>query len=318
MAETHIHIIIIIICIINSILHLSGMYFLTCLRYSAMNGCQRLFLFHLSLSEFGLTFLETTKRIVYIVINTEESIITEYINIIQFSSTSMVYYFIMIYLTVDRFFELYLNMKYPFYRSERKTRHLLRFTWIVFVTLAILLSVLYKYYSIDYNKLFYIYIWPITEVIFVIVAIGTYGYVMRMIYENKKSINLVRRAILHSVNNDNLTAGTQNRSVFKESAFYLPTLIILTFVLFQVVPDLTVFFVMISGRTISEGVYSGVFITYMFSIFTDAVIYIFLSPYVKGMLIRKLIKVKIMKQKTIHHLQQRVAFRTPICASIML
>ena len=265
------------------------MYLLIILRYSTMDGCQRLFLFHLSLSEFCLTVLEMIKRFIFIIVNSEANVITEYINVIQFSSASMVYYFTMIYMTSDRFFALYLNMKYPLYWSEKKTKRLLVVTWIVFILMAICLSFLYKYQLIDYNKVFYLYIWPITESIFLLIAFGTYGYIIRMIYNNNRS-NSIKTIILQSnISIDATTVKPKARSIYSNSAFYLPTLLILTFVFLQVVPDVIIFFVMISGRTVSAGVSAGVFITYMFSILTDAIIYILLSPFVKRIFIRKII-----------------------------
>ena len=150
----HIHTIIIIICAFTILLHLIGMYLLICVRNSVMNGDQRLFLFHLRLSEFCLTFMEMLRRIIYIFINSENSAITEYMNIIKFSSAAMVFYVIMIYVTVDRFFHLYLGFKYPLYWYGRKTKRLLIVTWIVFLLLTIVHTLLHRYQLIDYRNCF--------------------------------------------------------------------------------------------------------------------------------------------------------------------
>ena len=256
-----------------------------------MKGGQRLFLMHLSLSEFCLTFLEMIKRIFYIIINSEDSITTEYISLIQFSSAAMVFYIFMIYLTADRFFVLYLSIRYPLYWSTRKTRILLITTWIVFLILTIVLSFLYKYQSIDYPKLFYIYIWPIIAAVFLVVAFGTYGYVIRKVYVHNKNASSFK--IMLSRTNSH----TNSPSIFKQPAFYVPTCLILTFVLLQVVPDLIIFFFLASGQPVSENVVNGVFVTYMISILLDAVIYIFISPYVKRMLIKKLICLKVFRKR---------------------
>ena len=162
-----------------------------------MNGDQRLFLLHLSLSEFCLTFLEMLRRIIYNIINSENSAITEYINIVKCSSAAMVFYSIMIYLTVDRFCHLYLGFKYTLYCYERKTKRLLIVTWIVFVLLTIVLTLLNRYQLIDYRKLFYIYIWPVTEVVFLAVAFGTYGYAVILVYRSS-SDKCSLRCSIHS------------------------------------------------------------------------------------------------------------------------
>ena len=297
MIQDHIHVIVIIICIVNVVVHMIGLYCLICLRRSAMNGSQRLFLLHLSLSELCLSLLEMMKRFIYITINSNDNIVMEYIKIIQFSSAAMVYYFIMIYMTTDRFFAIYLNVKYKLYWSEHKARRLLISTWLVFFILAIVISLLYNYKSIDYNKLFYIYTWPITEAVFLIVAFGTYGYVIHKVHKRNKTSSVYRTSSPPSRNNNTITGISQhNNSIIMQPAFYLPTLLISSFVLLQVAPDLTVLFVIFSGGTVSEGVHTGVFITYMLSILLDAVIYILLSPYVKQMLIKKFIGIKHAKQ----------------------
>ena len=290
----HIHTVIIIICSFNTLLHLIGMYLLICVRHSAMNGDQRLFLLHLSLSEFCLTFLETefcltflemVRRIIYNIINSENSAITEYINIIKCSSAAMVFYSIMIYLTVDRFLHLYFGFKYTLYWYERKTKRLLIVTWILFVLLTIVLTLLNRNQLIDYRKLFYIYIWPITEVVFLVVAFGTYGYAVILVHRSS-SDKCSLRCSIHST--------FKWQYIFKKPAFYLPTVLILIFVLFQVVPDLIVFFVLISGNVLSQYLVNGACITYMVSISLDTVLYILLSPYVKTMLFQKLTNINAM------------------------
>ena len=289
---------VILVCVINSIFHITGMYLLICLRYSAMNSSQRLFLLHLSLSEFCLTFMEMIKRILHISLNSQDNYILEYLNIIQFSSAAMVYYLIMIYLTADRFFELYLSIKYHLYWSETKSKGLLITTWVVFVMVTIVIFLLYIYKSLNYKKLFYIYIWPFIEIVFLVIACGTYGYIFRKIYKRNRTIHVFRAAKSKSgIGSVSIVTRKRNNRIFMQSAFYLPTVLILTFVLLQVVPDLAIFSVLLSGRNVPDHVFNIAFMTYMISILLDAVIYILLSPDVKRILIRKLISIKVMRQR---------------------
>ena len=298
MVKVYIHIVISILIVINIFVHMIGITCLVCLPRFSMIESQRLYLLNLSLSEVCLTLMELAKRLVYITTNSEYNIISEYIKVIQFSSAAMVYYFIMIYLTADRFFVVYLHLKYPLYWSKNKTRNLLAVTWVVFIILAIVLALLYKYLSIDYNRIFYIYTWPITEAVFLVVAFGTYGYVIQKVYKRNKARNAYETLRQRSKFNNTATPSPQQyQSILKQPAFYVPTLLILTFVLLQVVPDLTVSFVIFSGRTVSENVNTAVFITYMISILLDAVIYIILLPCVKELFIKKLISLRLMKQR---------------------
>ena len=283
MSQQYIHSVILLICLLNVLLHLTGMYLLISLRNSTMNGNQRLLLLNLSLSEFCLAFIEIVKRCIYITINSNESVITQYINIIQFSSAAMVFYFIMIYMTADRFFHIYLSIRYPLYWSKTKTMRLVWVTWIVCIILSVLLSFLHKYQLVDYKQLFYIYLWPITELLFLAIAFGTYGYAFKTVYRGRKNKSGLTRSKI------------KRKSIFRQPALYLPSLLIFTFVVLQVVPDLTIVFVTLRGKTLSEEAFNGVYITYMVSILLDAIIYILLSPYVKRMLIQKLVSINLMR-----------------------
>ena len=162
---------------------------------------------------------------------------------------------------VDRFFHLYLGIKYPVYWYKRKTKRLLIVTWFVFVLLAILLTLLHGYQLINYRKLFYIYFWPVTEAVFLAVAFGTYGYAVILVYRGRDDKCTLRSSVHATV---------KCQSILTKPAFYLPTLLILTFVLFQVVLDLIVFFAMVSGNSLSQTFANCIYIMYMVSIALDA------------------------------------------------
>ena len=295
---TYFRSIVILLCALSSMFHLTGSYILICLRHSTMNGSQRLFLLHLSLSELYMTAVELIKQLYYVAMNSN-GFILDYINVVQMSSGAMVYYFIMIYMTIDRFLAIYLNMRYKMYWSGSKTRCLLKVTWVIFFMLAMVTCLLHKYQLINYRELFYMYIWPATDAVFLVVALGTYGYIIQRVYKRNKFTSyfktsskisdITKNATTGSQQNQNTTTGSEkNQSFFMKPTFYVPMVLILTFSLLIVAPDLALAFVILSGKTVSEDILSGVFMAYMVS----TLLHIFLSPHVRRMLMKKLISIK--------------------------
>ena len=147
------------------------------------------------------------------------------------------------------------------------------------------------------------YIWPATDAVFLVVALGTYGYIIQKVYKRNKSTSffktsskisdITKNTTTGSQQNQNTTTGSQqNQSFFMKPTFYVPILLILTFLFLIVAPDLALAFVILSGKTVSEDILSGVFMAYLVSTLLDAIIYILLSPHVRRMLTKKLISIK--------------------------
>jgi len=170
-----------------------------------------------------------------------------------------------------------LNIKYPLYWNKRKAIWLLRITWIVGVLLAVLICLLTYYTDYVWEDTFFNYFYPTLEITFIILAISTYGFIFHKFAKT-------RTLPVH-------THGSQRRSlfqIFRASRFYISVWLILTFLLFMVVPDLTYLGVNVAYGYVPEVLKICIFISYAISNIVDAVIYIFMEPRVRKVLVRKL------------------------------
>ena len=170
------------------------------------------------------------------------------------------YYFIMAILTLDRLLVFYFNIKYQFYVSQKRVlRSIISFVTISFITTiacAILISLKkVTLREIDRGScaLFLMF-----DVAYMVLAAGTYCYIF---LKYKRQLKLRKN-----------NAVARNKDHFR---LLIPSLIILTFILFTIIPDFlrtAVKFKIITSYEIS--VYVNLF-CYKIGWFIDPLIYIF-------------------------------------------
>ena len=139
-------------------------------------------------------------------------------------SITLMYMSLMILITIDRFLVFYLNLKYTLYWSRRKTR-------IVLITLCTFSLLSYIPAAIhglknrqDVLRKLVRYIYPVFEIIFMIVAFGTYLFIFR---KHKKSLaSQVKKY-----------GGNRYKKSNNKFRLGVPTLIILTYFIFMVIPN---------------------------------------------------------------------------------
>ena len=282
-------------CFFSMVVHAVGLYILHSLRGSLdINQTQRIFLFNLSLSEFMMMSCEPFKTILEW---TNHMVPHHYVAIIQLGGFSLMYYLSMIYLTIDRFFQMYLNITYPLYWSERKTRCLMAAMWVISFVLTVILWVFYQVEKIEYNDILYKYLFPICEGVFLIIAIVTYCYIIHTALrsrQSRKKVNVISHIVPVRSSIPQISQRTtkdvekhRGRTFFKNSTFYVPTLLIITFIIFMILPDLVYMFSLYGAFSVNRNGKAIIFLTYFFSFTVDAFIYIFLSPAVRRAFMKK-------------------------------
>ena len=145
---------------------------------------------------------------------------------------------IMICITVDRFLEVYFSIKYPLYWSARKTLALIICLGGILLFSYILLLIYVHRISEHpinfYTKLGYAltrFVYPIFDAFFICVASITYYYIFKQITEKKVQLSRMKKPS----NKAQMTCKRRLRNRFK---LFVPSLIILTFILFMIVPHL--------------------------------------------------------------------------------
>lgn len=279
---------------ISFMLHCIGLCLL-CFRGTRTGKNQKIFLMNLSASEICIC-LTGALQCLFSKQYGEDHLAYK-LSTVSCLTFALPYYMIMISLTVDRFGEVYMNIRYHLYWSTRLTRYLMATIWLINTTLLVvsLIKLLKNANATSQylKRLYYIYIYQTADIIFLIIAVVTYVYITKKLVKNRKlsstsvSISLsTEQSILFNENNEiilplhsnHATHSIQRKSnVMRRRRFLLPTLLVVTFIMFVVVPDMVNFFVHNYSpeqeplfRTICE-------VAYGLGYLSDATIYVLLS-----------------------------------------
>lgn len=217
-------VILIVLNFANIILHTIGAYLLLRIFKNGSETSHLMYLINLALYEALMNFLEVFRRLSeFISSGFVISEIQKYVLIVSFTGVSIVYYLNMLYITLDKLLDIALSLRYPAFWNEYKTIWLLRLLWFLSMCLCIFICFLHRFNHFNWEDAFFKYCYPILGLTFVVSASITYGFIF---YKFKSTRT--------SWDNQNSTI-----KIFRNSCFYIPVLLILTFFLFMIIPDLT-------------------------------------------------------------------------------
>ena len=152
------------------------------------------------------------------------------------TTAHLMYFFVMAFITWDRFAEIKLNLKYPLYCNSKKTKTLLVIAFFISLSLfVVLLSIQFitnreLYY---YERYLTIYVFPIFHGIFIISAVFVYSYIFKKLRKNQIGQLKVRRQLQLQMNSLNSRNAVNLKSKPK---LVMPSLIVLTFLIFSTLP----------------------------------------------------------------------------------
>ena len=278
-------------------------------RFSAT---QRLYLLNISACEITTCLLYMVIR----VLNLEENS-THSISIYKVTSSGLYFWYIglMTLMTFDRFLVVYLNIRYPLIWSFKKTRFSLLLLFIVSVLVTI------PFYVMDPLTLHFtviLYWWPILDTVFIVTCVATYSYFFSKIKKMRAQqhvldTSIAKRPTTEAVSLENITQQQQQQQPAEQPkkksprrhnpkqiltkikrGFFTPTLLIITFLIFWLIPDQLFFWDLftIYYRLVDEPIFGDLFFEmikscYPFGFISDAVIYIFFQKEVFSYLKRK-------------------------------
>ena len=256
-----------ILNLLNILFHGSGIYILVRLKNSGISYSQRILITTLSVSEilFGVN-----KLISYLIFDRyyQHDFIKKIFEMFSLTTVSFLYFSAMILITLDRLLEFHLNLKYHLYWSGKKTIWSIGVCIVISVIVFIVFLSLFIAINLDFKRVLYIYFYPVFELFFTVLAFGTYTYIF-IVYRQKKQKPTPN--LKHTDVNKKL------KPIFK---IYVPFLIMITFVLFLVVPD-TVYFISYFSDCADELVNNALMLLYRIGFLLDALIYIFCSKPVR-------------------------------------
>ena len=284
--------ILLLLNLLNTFLHTTGFYLLFYLYKEGNQEVQILFLINLSLVEgfVNITGFISQITFFYIETSTIANEIYTYIWVIDDTGISFIYFMAITYITVDKWLEILLSIKYFLYVNERKVKYLLTATWLIGLLFSIGLSVAVGVFKIDYEnveeKLVKFY-YPTFDFIFIIVLVVCYAYIFRQFKQT--------RVMPHQQQTSTTVAVRQSTFlVFRKSKFFIPFLLTLTYVLFVIIPDLLYLFIAVVNDNFSVELDTACYISYAVSDLVDAILYIFLYDDVRRLLWRK---IKTIREK---------------------
>ena len=160
-----------------------------------------------------------------------------YVNmVIAFVGLAIVYYCTIVCLTFDRLLGTLLHMKYRVYVTEKRLMYLLICTW----ALGVLFCIISLVCKIDvYFCKPYIYIHFSINLIYLILAIFTYFVIFKTLVNSRRTM---------TVNLSQTTEPPNAVQVFRNSRFLIAVYLILAFLVFLIIPQIVLFWLVGNPR----------------------------------------------------------------------
>ena len=143
---------------------------------------------------------------------------------------ALMYTFVMFLITVERYLLIKLNIKYAIYITAKKIKITLCVAFVVFTVAFLILLILNIHLEHDIERFFVVYVYPIFEFLFIAAVFLTYYAIFKKYKGNDQRLKRLRYHVCDNTNNCALKS--------KGFDFYIPSLIIVTFILFTVVPNM--------------------------------------------------------------------------------
>ena len=285
MRATYYYVLITVSCLPLS-LHLVGLLLLWKARLMYCNKSQLLFLVNLSVAEFLFVLLGI---LMYVSSVTGHSQISYHCTVLQYTGATLAYFLIMIFMTVDRFLEIYLNLKYPLYWNAKSTRNLMAVMWFTCTAFSLAGLLSPGFTKVRLYEVCYKYLFPSIELTFLLIATLVYGYVLVKLRWNPLVCT-------------NCMVVKQRHQRRRMSGFFVPALVVITFILFAVLPDLVQFHAHVVGRKLSDEAEFFVYLMYLLAMLADALIYLLLSPPLRTIIRKKITSSPLkMRRRRLRH-----------------
>ena len=309
-----------ILCLVNVILHSIGSSLLYILQKRNRDATQLILIMHLSLSELMWSALAFVKTCINL-FDGVKPIVTEYLTIIELTGVMWIYLISMILVTLDRFFHFYFLLKYNTIFTKRRAMWLCNILWFIGVVSCTAVGAVYYQEPFEYLDYFYKYIYPPLEFTFLFSAIITYSYILYTYRKNalaRKSKKMEPRRKSRGIGVSNKVVPLDGeassskkdngdgraycvghstsppekvpeRAKVRKPTLLIPSMIMMTFLVFIMIPDLTYMTIVYIQKKETTEVYNTVtWIMYMTGVPSDSVIYIFLQKTVRRELFRRL------------------------------
>ena len=252
--------------VFSFITHLIGLHLLAISYQGCRNKQQRLLLVSLSVNEALFSLLFSIQEIILLTESESEAhsrnTIGFYIHIITSTGLNMTFYRNMFYITIERLVCISCQSQHAKYCTVSTVKYLLGATWMTALVLNIVFCCLYAITGKHFFEWIFQYIFPVLDIVFLLVACISYTFILLVVHRSSKRIG----------------------SGLKKFTFVIPLLIVLTFLLFVVLPDLITVSCEIKQGTLLWDIFH---ILYRIAMISDALLYILICHDVRRMLLQK-------------------------------
>ena len=269
---------------INTLLHGIGTYILVKIVRQRDARPQHVFLLGLSTSELTMNVLEATRMITKILPNAVTTF-GKYIKMINFSGTWLVVYLMMVYITIDRLLLISMKVRYNKVLSRQRAISVFSVTWVAGGIFAFSTVMSHVFLDFDWKDAYFKYFFSVADTLFIILAVITYQYILWKLKRSDKRLAVVDREVA-SKDQDHLQLDKRGRTPRANTSrlwkFYGTTIfLVLTFIVFLIIPDLTYLFYGILAQKKSDALFYACSLSYAFANFTDVIIYLYMQPRVR-------------------------------------
>ena len=240
------------LCAVGPILNGMGLYLLLKWKNSKMDLTQRYIIINLCIIDFSLSILLTIdKSLIEIGVN---SFLTKQVFDVCKAIVNTGFYIATFWLIFDRFLHIKLNIKYVVYWSKKKTIIATTVLWCITTLSGSLIAIFVPLYDV--------LIYAIVDLIILSFSAFVYTYALLLSHKQRKIVR----------------ANQRQKGIFK--GLLLSIVILTTFAVLVAIPDITLA-IEIYIEINSDALYWYVWLTYPITFWTDALIYIFVSPQVR-------------------------------------
>ena len=274
--------------LIALIVHMFGIYFL--IKHSKfISSNQKLYLVSLISSDVLLATHHVVWEFVLLrkprLLSSSVYIITD---IVHYDCIWIINLLTLIFLTLDRFAEVYWTLKYPLYFTRKRTFYLIKIIWTIGIVLSVIMTCLYYLKKINYPTVTFMYIYTILDTSAVLIAIPVYYYIYRTCVKNRQKLPGTPKELKR--NNTFIQDGPRNvlrKAHVRKWKLFIPALIMTTFTIFIYIPDMTRFIKVYLLKEDVPWLVKSSKMMYSFNMISDAGIYIFMQRGVRQIISKK-------------------------------
>lgn len=293
MAIVALEITLIVLNLSNVVLHSIGFFLMVHLHLKNSKSIQRVFLIGLSMTEVLSNSLVFVLTFPWLLPYTEEmddtmSLVSVYLSIVYDYLVDFTFYMTMAYVTIDRLVCSLLNIKYPIYCRPKKAVFLMAGTWGFGIIVTITLSFVYRFYPNKRITRFFVYSEEGDDSEFVVAANQTFSCVFILIAVFSYAV--IFRKFVNAQRRRTMQQEAHRRSVFqifRHSGFFIPVLLVVTWILFNFIPNTVFLHYIVHEMEMAESLETGLWILFAIADLSDGTIYIFLQKDVRTLLLRK-------------------------------